>query len=51
MKLHQHNQQHPQVELTEMQQQMQQPNLQMQLMEQIKEWVCLLKHQVQQQNA
>ncbi len=35
--------------LMEMQQQMQQPNLQMQLMKQMRERACLLDHQVQQQ--
>ncbi len=43
---HQHNQQHPQMKLTEIQQQIQQPNLQMQLMEPMREWVCLLEPQV-----
>jgi hypothetical protein len=51
MKPHQHNQHHPQMELIEMQQQMHQPNLWMQLMEQMREKVCLLKHQVHHQNA
>ena len=37
MKPHQHNQKHPHIELTEM--------------EQMREQVCLLEHQVQQQNA
>jgi hypothetical protein len=46
IKTHQHNQQHPQMELTEIQQQIQQPNLQMQLMEQMWEHVLLLEPQV-----
>ena len=46
MKPHQHNQQHPQMELTELQHQMQQPNLQSLLVEQMREWVCLLEQQV-----
>ena len=46
MKPHQHNQQHPQMKLTELQNQMQQPNLQSQLVEQMREWVCLLEQQV-----
>ena len=36
MKPHQHNQQHPQMELTELQHQMKQTNLQSQLAEQMK---------------
>ncbi len=51
MKPHQHNQQHPQMELMELQHQMQEPNLQSQLVEQMREWVCLLEQQVQQQNT
>jgi hypothetical protein len=51
IELHQHNQQHPQMELTEIQQQIQQPNLQMQLMEQIFEWVLLLEPQVQKEKT
>ena len=43
---HQHNQQHPQMELTELQHQMQQPNLQLLLVEQLRERVCLLEQQV-----
>ena len=51
MKPYQRNQQHPQIELTELQQQMQQANLQMQLVEQMRERVHLLEQQVQQQNT
>jgi hypothetical protein len=46
IELHQHNQQHPQMELTEIQQQIQQPNLQMQLIEQLWERVLLLEPEV-----
>ena len=35
--------------LMEIQQQIQQPNLQTQLMEQMREWVCILEPQVQEQ--
>ena len=48
---HQHNQHHPQMELTETQQQMHQRNLQLQMMEQMSDRVRLLERQVQQQNA
>ena len=43
IKPHQHNQQHPQIYLTEIQQQIQLPNLQTQLMEQMCKRVLLLE--------
>jgi hypothetical protein len=49
--LNQHNQQHPQMELTEIQQQIQQPNLQTQLMKQMRKRVRLLEPQVQKEKT
>jgi hypothetical protein len=51
LQLHQHNQQHPQMELTEIQQQIQQPNPQTQLMEQMWERVRLLEAQVRKEKT
>jgi hypothetical protein len=51
IKPHQHNQQHPQMELTEIQQQIQQPNLQTQLMEQLWERVLLHETQVRKEKT
>ena len=47
IKPHRHNQQHPQMDLAEIQQQIQLPNLQTHLMEQPWEQVLLLEPQVQ----
>jgi hypothetical protein len=51
LQLHQHNQQHPQMELPEIQQQIQQPNPQTQLMEQMLERVRLLEAQVRKEKT
>ena len=51
LQLHQHNQQHPQMELTEIHQQIQQPNPQTQLMEQMLERVRLLEAQVRKETT
>jgi hypothetical protein len=51
LQLHQHNQQHPQMELTEIYQQIQQPNPQTQLMEQMWERVRLLEAQVRKETT
>ena len=51
LQLHQHNQQHPQMELTEIHQQIQQPNPQTQLMEQMLERIRLLEAQVRKETT
>ncbi len=51
LQLHQHNQQHPQMELMEIQQQIQQPNLQTQLMEQMCEQALLLDPKVRKEKT
>ena len=51
LRLNKHNQQHPQMELTEIQQQIQQQNLQMQVMERVRERVCLLEPQVRKEKT
>ena len=51
LQLHQHNQHHPQMELMEIQKQIQQPNLQTQLMEQMWERVRLLETQVRKEKT
>ena len=49
--LHQHNHQHPQMELMEIQQQIQQPNLQTQLMEQILDGFVYFSHRFERKNS